>query len=48
MFRASELHVRFPDESVSWTLDGEQEKNITEAHITIIHSGIDIMCGRTE
>ena len=48
MFRASELHVRFPDESVSWTLDGEQEKNITEAHITNIHSGIDIMCGRTE
>ena len=48
MFRASELHVRFPDESVSWTLDGEQEKNITEAHITNIHSGIDIMCGRSE
>lgn len=28
MFRASELHVRFPDESVSWTLDGEQEKTL--------------------
>lgn len=48
MFRASELRVRFPNESVSWTLDGEQEKNITEAHIVNIHSGIDIMCGSAE
>lgn len=49
MFRTSVITVKaLGNEPISWSLDGEGEKNVWEAKITNIHSGIRAMVNKAK